>query len=192
MEVGLTPKLVQKWTGPYYIVKAFDNYTYKLANCETHKRIKSLIHSNRLKPFHDPLDRATTQPQEARQDSPLRTGEVGNSQTSQGTERQVPHKEPANQEKHKQTTNKGHPKRDQQPKKQTNKGHIQRRDQKWEEWKGQHIDIADILKKGKDKNGKDIYKVKWDVKGLGSSWEPKESLPPWMIRDFHIHKTNSG
>jgi hypothetical protein len=48
--VGKTAKLHRTWTGPFEILETYDNFLYKLKNCQTGKIIKSRIHSNRLKP----------------------------------------------------------------------------------------------------------------------------------------------
>ncbi|CAC5368313.1 unnamed protein product [Mytilus coruscus] len=54
---GKSAKLHIKWTGPYYISDLGPNHTYGLHHCNTHKRLTSLIHANRLKPYEDPVDR---------------------------------------------------------------------------------------------------------------------------------------
>ncbi len=62
--VGKSPKLIKKWTGPYYIARVCDKWTYKLHRVDDHRAIKSRIHANRLKPFYDPEDRPTNPPPE--------------------------------------------------------------------------------------------------------------------------------
>jgi hypothetical protein len=49
--VGKTAKLYRTWTGPFEILETYDNFLYKLKNCQTGKIIKSRIHSNRMKPY---------------------------------------------------------------------------------------------------------------------------------------------
>ena len=56
---GLSPKLTQKWTGPYYIVKTFPNDTYHLRACGTDTAVRNRVHSNRLKKCVDPDVRPT-------------------------------------------------------------------------------------------------------------------------------------
>jgi hypothetical protein len=41
------------------------------------------------------------------------------------------------------------------------------------------------------RQGKKVYKVKW--KGCSrTTWEPGENIPTFLIRDFHVNKTQSG
>lgn len=52
---GLSPKLFQRYEGPYYIVAISPNFTYKLRRCSYHKPVKSLIKSSRLVFYKDPF-----------------------------------------------------------------------------------------------------------------------------------------
>ena len=45
---GLSPKLFEKYDGPYYITEVSPNFTYGLRRCTNHKTIKSLIIAARL------------------------------------------------------------------------------------------------------------------------------------------------
>ncbi|XP_061175622.1 uncharacterized protein LOC133184550 [Saccostrea echinata] len=58
-QVGLTPKLCNKWIGPFYIIEDNHNNTYKLRNCADNTELKSAAHADDLKPFHDPEIRPT-------------------------------------------------------------------------------------------------------------------------------------
>jgi hypothetical protein len=60
--VGLSPKLVQKYKGPYYITKVSGNSTYQLRQKSDDKLMQSHIHANRLKHHHDPTERIVVQP----------------------------------------------------------------------------------------------------------------------------------
>ncbi len=62
--VGKSPKLLKKWTGPYYIASRFDKYTYKLQRADDHRAVKSRIHANRLKLYFDPDERPTNPPKD--------------------------------------------------------------------------------------------------------------------------------
>ena len=42
---------MEKWVGPYYIHNVLPNNVYKLRDLQE-KLIKSVVHGNRLKPFH--------------------------------------------------------------------------------------------------------------------------------------------
>ena len=52
--VGLSPKLVEKYEGPYYISEMGPNYTYKIRSCTNRKEHKSLVNASELKHYHDP------------------------------------------------------------------------------------------------------------------------------------------
>ncbi len=60
---GSCPKLIKRWTGPYYIAEVHDKSTYKLHKQEDHRPMQSLIHANRLKPYNDPDERPTNPPE---------------------------------------------------------------------------------------------------------------------------------
>ena len=45
------------WTGPYYITAVLGHYNYRVRHSTTNKEMKSPVHANRLKPYHDPSDR---------------------------------------------------------------------------------------------------------------------------------------
>ena len=59
---GLTPKLCQKWIGPFYICKVLSGYTYIVRRCSNNKQMKSPVNIQRLKPYVDPNDRPTNHP----------------------------------------------------------------------------------------------------------------------------------
>ena len=54
--VSRSPKLVDKYKGPYYITELGPNYTYKLRFCSTNKEVKSMINAKELKMYKDPRD----------------------------------------------------------------------------------------------------------------------------------------
>ena len=56
---GLSPKLTDKWLGPFYIVDTRSNNTYLLRDCDTHKLRRGYVHANRLKMHVDPCERQT-------------------------------------------------------------------------------------------------------------------------------------
>ena len=55
--LGQSPKLCEKFIGPYYIIEVCDNYTYRIADCKTHKEVTSRVNANRLKKYKDPAGR---------------------------------------------------------------------------------------------------------------------------------------
>ena len=60
--VGLSRKLHNKWTGPYYITLKGPNHTYKLREVANNKEVIPLIHANRLKPYYSPDSRPVQPP----------------------------------------------------------------------------------------------------------------------------------
>lgn len=49
--VGKSPKLIDKYDGPYYISELGPNFTYKLRRCSNHKELKSYVNASRLKDY---------------------------------------------------------------------------------------------------------------------------------------------
>ena len=85
---GLSPKLMPKYKGPYYITLRTDKDTYRLRQVQDNKEHKSLVHHNRLKRYYSPEDRQLphTQPtiQQSNNESPQTT--TNNDASSQKTE----------------------------------------------------------------------------------------------------------
>ena len=57
--VGLTPKLCNKWLGPFYVTRDCGNNTYRVRRCADHMEMKSAIHADRMKLYHTPELRPT-------------------------------------------------------------------------------------------------------------------------------------
>ena len=53
---GICKKLRKRWTGPFFITATGDGYVYKLRRCDNGQELKSMVHSNRLRPFNDSRD----------------------------------------------------------------------------------------------------------------------------------------
>ena len=70
VQPGASKKMTRAWTGPFYIVGQYPNYCFKLRKASDNKLVKSLIHANRLKVYHDPATRPTTHPSSLQQLSP--------------------------------------------------------------------------------------------------------------------------
>jgi hypothetical protein len=62
-EPGLSPKLTKKWKGPFYISEKLGQVNYKLRDLKTHKAVKNVVHTNRLKPYFNPALRPTYVPE---------------------------------------------------------------------------------------------------------------------------------
>ena len=59
---GLSPKLINRWVGPYYVSEKLSECSFRLRDLRTHKAIKSTVHANRLRPYFDPSSRPTNPP----------------------------------------------------------------------------------------------------------------------------------
>jgi len=53
---GICKKLRKRWIGPFFITATSDGYIYKLRRCDNSQELKSMVHSNRLRPFNDSSD----------------------------------------------------------------------------------------------------------------------------------------
>ena len=62
--VGKSPKLIDKYDGPYYISELGPNYTYKLRRCSDHKEMKSLVNASRLRHYTNGQDIRTQYPED--------------------------------------------------------------------------------------------------------------------------------
>ena len=58
----LSPKLINRWVGPFYVSEKLSNCNFRLRHLKTHKAIKSVVHANCLKPYFDPGTRPTNPP----------------------------------------------------------------------------------------------------------------------------------
>ncbi|CAC5357756.1 unnamed protein product [Mytilus coruscus] len=54
--VGRSPKLVDKFNGPYYITDCGPNFTYKLRRCSDQKELKAMVNASNLRQYVDPTD----------------------------------------------------------------------------------------------------------------------------------------
>lgn len=63
---GLSPKLAEKYQGPYLISELGPNHTYKIRRCSNRKVLKSFMNASQLKKYFDPdVERANiAQPQD--------------------------------------------------------------------------------------------------------------------------------
>ena len=54
--VSRSPKLIEKYKGPYYITELGTNYTYKLRFYGTSKEVKSITNGKEVIMYKDPRD----------------------------------------------------------------------------------------------------------------------------------------
>ena len=167
--VGLNPKLLKRWVGPYYITQVNDNYTYKLNRCEDHKPIKSMVHANRLKAYHDPVTRPQNIPVD--EEVELNPEEILD---TEGENPQTVERNATDSREKEQETNQ-------------NNSNAQ---ELTPEVQNPRTEIDKIISSSLY-NGKRIYKVKWkNIKN--TTWENTESLPQKLVQEFHISKTQTG
>ena len=136
---GLSPKLMEKYTGPYYVTDKTDKDTYHLRSLKDHKVHKSAVHHNRLKKYN---------PQEDRQ--------FGSSSVNQRTAQKSSSHSPLDTAKS-----------------STQAAEVDK--------------IIRMVKKGNKK----WYYVQWtDTKER--TWEPLANVPPKLIQEYHVHRTQTG
>ena len=206
--VGKAPKLHRKWAGPYYITRIGPNHTYKLRNCATNKEVKSMINAQRLKPYYDPNNRPTNQPDDINDDEELDPEEIdidNNDEEEIDNEppqpkQQVPPKQPAVNNQRSTT----------QPQKQQAVNQPTGNNSQ----RGQNIPVIDNkptcqkCKRGQCKpfredeidsvissargNGTLYYKLKFTDKTRKTDWYFPCQIPSQLIREFHAKRTMSG
>ncbi|CAC5402171.1 unnamed protein product [Mytilus coruscus] len=62
--VGKSPKLIDKYEGPFYITKIGPNYTFRLRKCSDHKELMSVLNASRLKHYSNPRNHRAEKPGE--------------------------------------------------------------------------------------------------------------------------------
>lgn len=62
--VGKSPKLIDKYEGPYYITKIGPNYIFRLCKRSDHKELKSVVNACRLKHYSNPRNHRAEKPGE--------------------------------------------------------------------------------------------------------------------------------
>ena len=195
---GLSPKLHCPWDGPFYITSVGPNCTYKLRRCSTHKELKSHIHANRLKSYNNPNQRPSLNPppvNEPIDDShqppddppmeqkphPLPTPAQNPPGQPNARPEPAPPTIPPTATKAKTTGTTSTPQN-------TPSGPNQAQPEQSASTNQYYVDK---LLRYKYVNGRKHFRVKW----LGHSersWEPEENLPPALVRQFHITKTQKG
>ena len=182
-EPGLTPKLVARWAGPYYITEKLGSTNYKLRDLSTQKAIRNNVHSDRLKPYYNPALRPTNIPEAFARQQP----------------------EPLELEDDDEVTELKRPK-DSQPD-QNAQNAQQAKEEKKKNLQKETIDqtiaptddsknweLEKVLK-GSYFRGCMVYRVRYRNKDDGNSkteWVYANDLPVEVRKDFHIKYTFSG
>ena len=173
---GLTPKLTARWYGPYYITEKTGPTNYRLRDLSTHKAIKNVVHSDRLKPYYNPALRPTNIPEAYLRQlpEPLELEEDDKSKLQGPAEQR--NKNTEEMKRTEDIQNNTQPKTIAPPDDPKD----------WE--------IEKILK-GSYYRGRMVYKVKYRNKKNENSkteWVYAEDLPVELRKDFHIKYTFSG
>ena len=177
---GLTPKLMARWYGPYYITEKTGPTNYRLRDLSTHKAVKNVVHSDRLKPYYSPALRPTNIPEAYLRQPPepielevdVEVERMRPAEQKQMENRKQKEKQEQKQDIHQETETKTTTPADDP--------------NDWE--------IVKILK-GSYYRGRMVYKVKYRNKKNESSkteWVYAEDLPVELRKDFHIKYTFSG
>ncbi|MEW8546122.1 MAG: reverse transcriptase domain-containing protein [Candidatus Thiodiazotropha sp.] len=171
---GLSPKLFEKYDGPFYITELGPNYTYKLRRCSDHKPIKSLINASRIIQYKDPYIMRDV-PVELDEDHAEETSNEGkvntsnqNIQDTEKTDSKVTNAPTASQSTEAQET-----------KQKGNFDTSNKSNDKYYE--------VDRLLKVKWVRGKKFYLVKWKGE-YKNTWEPEDYITDKPKREFHIRK----
>ena len=163
--VGLSDKLLPYYHKPCYIAECYDNDTYLLIDSETNKALKSRVHFNRLRKYRAELGRptnTTTEPTDKSEIEETKSLDEEVNDSSSESDQSKSIEPNSNKEITKQ-----------------------------QEIPVQYKPVERLIKSANYK-GKRIYLVKWKDKGLKSTWQGVEDIPPNLIREFHIKKTMSG
>jgi transposase InsO family protein len=206
---GVSPKLCQKWLGPYYICVVHETYTYKLRRVSDNKLVKSVIHADRLKLYTDPADRPTNPPEghlddtddldpeefedELRANSDEQTGRADQSKqthlqqaptTSQETQND-------NQQSDEQMKKKQSPEQSTSKEKKTGQKSNEKQGQDEPSQRKSPADNITKILQRKWYNKRQCYRVHI-ANQTKSVWLYEEDIPGNMIRKFFAEKTASG
>ncbi|MCG8044300.1 MAG: DDE-type integrase/transposase/recombinase [Candidatus Thiodiazotropha taylori] len=173
-EEGLSAKLSDKYTGPFYIVDIGPNHTYQLRNCADHKLLPSLIHANRIKLYNQHPNELIPVP-DVRNPPPR--------------EEPLPHAE----DTHPRRPVEQNPDKDTQPRRPSEQDQIQptgTEPQAQDHDQSTYFPFERLLRVRKI-NGKPHFLVKWKD-GSPNTWEPEENLSDVALREYYSTHTKSG
>lgn len=159
---GQCKKFQDKYVGPYYITDIGPNHSYKIKDGKTHKQMKSFVHANRLKTYNDPEQRPEHLQEDEVQKQPL-----------------IPNQE----EEQPQTTD--------QTQQQQQLVDQERAQQNTDTTETHEYGIVDKLLRCSKYRGRKLYQIKWK-NHRKTTWEPEENIPSFLIREFHVNRTQKG
>ena len=162
----MAPKHQLKWRGPYYVSEVLDYHTYKLRDSVSQAEMKSPVHSDRLKPYFDPLDRPTNTLGSVREEVEEEeiVGEEGETTNAKGNKELTEEQSDVKSNKNGQAVEEG-------------------------------LEEFEVEKLLKCKTvGKAVqYLVKWaGFPKSEATWEPQDNIPYLIRQAFHLKYTNSG
>ena len=201
-EQGLSRKLSDKFTDPYYIVELGPNHTYGLRSCATNKLLPSLMHATRIKLYHEhengpplgadvrndafqPRDNAAKDEQNNVPEDPVQQYETRQVQEPPPPQPPLPPLRPTQSiPKDKSQSPTGNPVKGQQRGKS--------KTQKTKDTAASKEYYAvDKLLRTKQVNGKRHVLIKWQD-GSPNTWEPEENISEYTLRNYYATHTKQG
>ena len=159
--VGLTPKLCNKWLGPCYIVDDCENNSYRVRRCTDNIELKSPIHADRMKLFHDPEIRPTN-----RADPPENQSQGDTANDTANDNENIDVTDDANDVNDNADDNSN-----------VNDSQTQ-------------YFVEKILRDRKLR-GKREFRIKWqNFPSSENTWEPEEGIPEHIIQNYFAQKSN--
>jgi hypothetical protein len=174
---GLNRKLVQKFSGPFYICDVNDNHTYIIRDGKTHQQHPSRVHANRLRAFVSPWNRlynahdtaANAEQQVDKQTDNDATTPLISPNTAASSD---PHAAPSNNSSSSaplstQTTN--------------GQDKLTNDTREWHD--------AERILSSRVRNRRRQYRVKWSDKNYPPSWTDANDVSAALVREFQIRRT---
>ena len=197
-EQGLSRKLSDKFTVPYYIVELGPNHTYGLRSCATNKLLPSLMHATRIKlyqehengPMGADVRNDAFQPRDnAAKDEQINVPEIPVQQDETRQVQEPPPPQPPLRPT--QSIPKG--------KSQSSTGNSvkgqPRGKSKTQKTKdtaaSKEYYVVDKLLRTKQVNGKRHVLLKWQD-GSPNTWEPEENISEYTLRNYYATHTKQG
>ncbi|XP_063411468.1 uncharacterized protein LOC134694358 [Mytilus trossulus] len=165
--VGRSPKLVDKFNGPYYITDCGPNFTYKLRRCSDQKEVKAMVNASNLRQYVDPTD-FRDPPQAPERPVPDDPPDVQNNQ-------------PADNDQDDQIAD------DESTDSETNSDN-------GDEPNNANDDTfheVETLLNTRKTRGIQYFLVKWKD-GSKPTWEPKQNIGEGLIQEYYTRKTKKG
>ena len=191
--VGLTPKLCNKWLGPFYITQDCGNNTYRVRRCADHLEMKSAIHADRMKLYHTPELRPTnTEHEDDENDDETDSSEDENDeQQDDARERQVDDAtQSQNQQNNAQNAQRHNGTQNDAPDAQVDADDASDSesdtDASDEESDDEPIYMVEKILRHKYIRGVRHYRVKWaGFSAKHNSWEPGRNFPKELIQNYN-------